>query len=66
MIPTITDAFFFSLFIQIKFVLPAHTVRTHASRARAHTQALLFVYAAIFSNRTGEGYTAGGKHRDLR
>lgn len=31
-----------------------------------HTQAQLFVYAGIFSNSAGEGYTAGGKHWVLR
>lgn len=31
-----------------------------------HTQARLFVYAKIFSNRAGEGYTASGKHWNLR
>lgn len=52
-----------SLFIQIHFFPPcARSVHS----CLIHTQTQLFVYVEIFSNRASEGYTAGGKHWDLR
>lgn len=53
-----------SLFIQIDFFFSPCARSVHS--CLIHTQAQLFVYAEIFSNRAGEGYTAGGKHWDLR
>lgn len=63
MIPSITDIFSPPYSSRLIFFSPC-ACSVHS--CLIHTQAQLFVYAEIFSNRASEGYTAGGKHWDLR